>query len=432
MQITVRSWQQLRPEERRAILSRSELNIEEVRGDVATIIDAVAQQGDQALKEFSLRFDKVDLDQHPIQVSEEEFDAARDAISDEVKDALLFSIENVRKFHLAQEERAMAMIEIRPGVFAGERATPIDSAALYVPRGRGSFPSMLYMLTVPASIAGVPQVSIFTPPNPDGSIDPACLYAAELCGFENIYRLGGAHAVAAAALGTESVDRAEKIIGPGSMYVAAAKRLLSHKVDVGLPAGPSESAIIADASADPEDLAVDLLTEAEHGADSSAILVVTDAALAKKAAAALEAEIAKLPEPRKGFAETVFSGYGGILVAEDIAAAADIVNTYAPEHLQIQCRDPFDVLPLIRNAGEILLGGTTAFSAANYAIGANAVLPTGGRAKTYSPVSVRDFMKYSSVIYTTKSGSALLADPVATLAEYEGFPAHRNAALRRK
>lgn len=432
MQIKVRSWKELRDEERRAIMERSELDIEEVRESVAAIIEAVRARGDAALKEFSLRFDGVDLDRLPIKVSEEEFDAARDAISDEVKDALLFSIENVRKYHEAQEERAMQMIEIRPGVFAGERATPIDSAALYIPRGRGSFPSMLYMLTVPASIAGVPRVSIFTPPNPDGTVDPACLYAAELCGFEEIYRIGGAHAVAAAALGTESVERVEKIVGPGSMYVAAAKRLLSFKVDVGLPAGPSEAAIIADATADPETLAVDLLTEAEHGADSSAILIVTDRNLAERAAAALEKEIAGLPEPRRGFAERVFSGYGGVLVAQDIADAAQIVNTYAPEHLQIQCRDPFDVLPLIRNAGEIILGGNTSFSAANYAIGANAVLPTGGRAKTFSPVSVRDFMKYSSVIYTTKSGSALLADPVATLAEYEGFPAHRNAALRRK
>ena len=431
MNISVRRWHALSDEERTALLKRSEINISEVREAVSGIIGRVESEGDAALKAFSRDFDGVDLDRHPVKVAPEEFEAAEAALPEEVKDALLFAIENVRTYHEAQRPRAMEMVQIRPGVFAGERATPIDSVGLYVPRGRGSFPSMLYMLAVPAAIAGVPRVSIFTPPNPDGSIDPACLYAAELCGFEDIYRIGGAHAVAAAAIGTGSIERVEKIIGPGSMYVAAAKRLLADRVDAGLPAGPSESAVLADGSADPYLLALDLLTEAEHGADSSAILICTDAAVAEAAADHLTREAALLPDPRRGFVEQVFSSYGAILVAEDIAAAAEIVNIYAPEHLQIQCREPFDVLPLIRNAGEIILGSNTPFSAANYAVGANAVLPTGGRARTYSPVSVRDFMKYSSVVYTTRTGSALLAESVAVLAEYEGFPAHLNAVRKR-
>jgi histidinol dehydrogenase len=431
MQIPVRRWHSMSADERRAILTRSELNISEVSGAVQEIIDEVSKHGDAALKRFSLQFDGVDLDTFPLKVTEKEFEDAAEQLSDDVKDALLFATENVRKYHEAQRPRGMEMVEIRPGVFAGERATPIDSAALYVPRGRGSFPSMLYMLTVPAAIAGVPRVSIMTPPAKDGSMDPACLYAAELCGFDDVYRIGGAQAIAAAALGTESIEKVDKIIGPGSMYVAAAKRLLAGQVDAGLPAGPSESAILADSSADPYTLALDLLTEAEHGADSSAILICTDAAVAEKAAAFLSAEIDELPEPRRGFVRQVFSGYGAVLVAADIADAAEIVNTYAPEHLQIQCREPFDVLPLIRNAGEIILGSNTPFTSANYAVGANAVLPTGGRAKTWSPVSVRDFMKYSSIVYTTRTGSALLADHVAVLAEYEGFPAHLNAVRKR-
>ncbi len=431
MKIAVRRWRELNSSEQEAILKRSEINIGEVHDTVHAIISRIETYGDSALKEYSLSLDGVDLGKLPVKVQPEDFEAAGEMVSDEVKDALLFSIENVQKYHEIQRPRAMEMVEIRPGVFAGERATPVDSAALYVPRGRGSFPSMLYMLAVPAVIAGVPRLSIFTPPNPDGTVDPACLVAAELCGCEDVYRIGGAHGVAAMALGTESVPGVEKIIGPGSMYVAAAKRILSNRVDVGLPAGPSESAVLADSKADPYLLALDLLTEAEHGADSSAILVCTDAGIAQRAAEQLEKEIRDLPEPRKSFVETVFSGYGAILLADNLEEAAEIINLYAPEHLQIQCSEPFDVLPLIRNAGEIILGDTTPFSAANYTVGANAVLPTGGRARTYSPVSVRDFMKFSSVIFSTKAGASLMAEHVATLAEYEGFPAHCNAVRKR-
>ncbi|WP_319561495.1 histidinol dehydrogenase [Marispirochaeta sp.] len=432
MEIPVRRWRDLSNKQKETILQRSELNISEVSDTVKEIIRRIQDTGDAALKELSLELDKVDLNLHPLRVSEDEFDRARQVVSDEVKDALLFSIENVRIYHEAQLPRSIEMMEIRPGVYAGERATPIDSAAIYIPRGRGSFPSMLYMLAVPATIAGVPRIAVLTPPDRDGGIDPACLYTAEICGVEEIYRFGGAHGIAAMALGTESVSPVDKIIGPGSMYVAAAKRLLSDSVDIGLPAGPSESAILADAKADPYLLAIDLLTEAEHGADSSAILVCTDEALAARAAEHLSAEIEKLPQPRKDFVHAVFSGYGAVITAGSIEEAAEIINLYAPEHLQVQCHDPFDVLPLIRNAGEIILGSNTPFSAANYAIGANAVLPTGGRARTYSPVSVRDFMKYSSVIYATRAGNALLSEHVEVLAEYEGFPAHKNAVLKRR
>ena len=432
MEIPVRRWRDLKDDQKTALLKRSEINISDVMDSVKDIIRRIQTDGDTALKELSLELDKVDLDIHPFRVSEQEFDTARETLSDEVKDALLFCIENVRAYHETQLSRAMKMMEIRPGVFAGERASPIDSAALYVPRGRGSFPSMLYMLGVPATVAGVPRITVLTPPNGDGSVDPACLYTAEMCGIDEVYRFGGAHGVSAMALGTETVNPVTKIIGPGSMYVTAAKRLLSDTVDVGLPAGPSESAVLADGKADPYLLAIDLLTEAEHGADSSAVLVCTDERVARKAAEYLSAEIEKLPQPRKDFVSAVFSGYGAIITTDSIEEAAEIVNLYAPEHLQVQCHEPFDVLPLIRNAGEIILGDTTPFSAANYAVGANAVLPTGGRARTYSPVSVRDFMKYSSIIYATKAGNALLAEHVAVLAEYEGFPAHKKAVQTRR
>jgi histidinol dehydrogenase len=244
--------------------------------------------------------------------------------------------------------------------------------------------------------------------------------------------MGGAQAVAALAYGTESVQPVAKIIGPGSAYVAAAKRLVSGSVDTGLPAGPSESIVLADGHAHPERAAADLLIEAEHGSDSSALLITPSENLARKVAELLPKLIDELPEPRKGFAEDVFSDYGGIILTGTIEEAAELVNEIAPEHLQIQTAEPFDTLTLIRNAGEILLGEHTPFSAANYSIGANAVLPTGGTARTFSAVSVRDYVKYSSVIYVTAGGLSELAPQAVSLADYEGFAAHSNALKNRK
>lgn len=290
---------------------------------------------------------------------------------------------------------------------------------------------MLYMTAVPAAIAGVREICVVTPPNSDGSVDPACLYTAGKCGVHRVFRIGGAQAIAALAHGTESVPRVTKLSGPGSMYVAAAKQLLQHRVDVGLPAGPSESVILADDSADAEKVALDLMVEAEHGSDSAAILFTPSRKLAEKAAARIAELTAALPEPRKTFVTDVFSGYGGIIITKSLEEAADLVNEYAPEHLQIQTAEPFDTLGLIENAGEILLGENIPFSVANYATGVNAVLPTGGGAKTYSAVSVRDFMKYNSVVYMTGEGLKGAAGPVKTMAEYEGFVTHKDAVKKR-
>ncbi|MCL2793335.1 MAG: histidinol dehydrogenase, partial [Spirochaetaceae bacterium] len=319
-----------------------------------------------------------------------------------------------------------------PGITAGERFLPIDSAGLYVPQGRGSFPSMLYMLAVPALVAGVPRVCIVTPPGSNGTVDPACLYAARICEIKEVYRVGGAQAIAALAYGTESIKPVVKIVGPGSAYVTAAKRALYGKIDVGVPAGPSDSIVLADEKADPYRVALDLMTEAEHGSDSAAILVTDSKNLAEDVKKHMTSIIDAIPEPRKKFLTDVFSGYGGIILAKDMNEAAEIVNLYAPEHLQIATRDPARILNLVRNAGEILLGQDTPFSIANYTTGPNAVLPTGGMAKTYSPVSVRDFMKSSSIIYADKHGLKSVTDHVIALADYEGFSAHSGALKMRK
>jgi len=431
MTINTHTWKRMNESDRSNILSRSELDIHAVSETVRTIIDTVRKDGDKALKQYNHRFDHTP-EEMDLRVSEEEWDRAESLISEEVREALRYSIENVRRFHRAQKPESMNMMEVRPGILAGEKATPIDSAGLYVPRGRGNFPSMLYMLAVPAAVAGVPRICVVTPPDESGSVDPACLYAARLCGVHEVYKVGGAHAIAALAYGTETIAPVAKLSGPGSMYVTAAKRLLYGVVDVGLPAGPSESIVLADGAADPEKVALDLMIEAEHGSDSSALLITDSAELGEKAAGYIRTLTADLPEPRKTFVEDVMKGYGGIILTESMEEGAAVVNRFAPEHLQIQTEDPFQTLSMITNAGEILLGDNTPFSIANYSVGANAVLPTGGNARTWSAVSVRDFIKYSSVVYTTAQGYEDIKPHVVTLADYEGFITHGDALKKRE
>lgn len=432
MRIIPKKWKTMTKSEQERILRRSAQDIEDALKKIGPVIEAVRNEGDRAVIRYTVQFDGAAVESLPVRVSEEEFAAAEQILSDQVKSALRYSIDNVRRFHEYQRPHGQTLHEIRPGVFAGERPLPIDSAGLYVPRGRGSFPSMLYMLAVPAQVAGVPRIVVATPPARDGSVDPACLYAARLCGVASVYRMGGAQAVAALAYGTETVRPVAKIVGPGSVYVAAAKRLVSGTVDTGLPAGPSESVVLADGAADPGRTASDLLIEAEHGSDSSALLVTPSGKLAGDVADLLPGLIDALPEPRRQFTADVFSMYGGIILTETMEEAAELVNDIAPEHLQIQTNDPFDTLSLIRNAGEILLGENTPFSAANYSVGANAVLPTGGTARSFSAVSVRDFIKYSSVVYVTSGGLTELSPHVITLADYEGFAAHSNALKKRE
>ncbi|TFG63250.1 MAG: histidinol dehydrogenase [Spirochaetales bacterium] len=427
MQLTIRDWRNMSREEKDRLLLRSEQDIRDVSSGVKNILEEVRTGGDAALVRLEARFDKADISRLPLEIGEPEYTEAERSLSRELKDALRYAIENVRRFHKSQVPSALQFSEVRPGIFAGEKANPVPSAGLYVPRGKGSFPSMLYMTAVPAALAGVERIVVVTPPNPGGSVDAACLYAAKISGVHAVYRIGGAQAIAALAYGTESIPKVAKIIGPGSAYVAAAKRLLQGIVDTGLPAGPSESVILADGTADPNLVALDLLIEAEHGPDSSALLITPSAKLAQETAKLLPGLADMLPEPRRGYVKEVFSRYGGIILAGSMEEAADIVNLFAPEHLQIQASDPKALLPLIRNAGEILLGSSTPFSAANYAAGPNAVLPTGGMARTWSPVSVRDFMKFSSVIEITAEGLKGMAPHVKALAEYEDFPAHKNA-----
>jgi histidinol dehydrogenase len=421
--------------QRQRLLRRAELQIDELVERVWPIVQAVRERGDEALVELTARFDHVQLSPEQLRVQPEEIERAHRALDPAVRVAIEHAIRNVRAFHEQQMPHAQWMTEVEPGVMAGEKITPISSVGLYVPRGKGAFPSVMYMLATPASIACVPRIVVCTPPGPDGAIDDASLVAADLCGVHEIYRVGGAQAIAALAYGTSTIARVRKITGPGSGFVAAAKRLLYGMVDVGLPAGPSESITLADSSADPELLARDLLIEAEHGPDSSALLVTESRAIVEAVMELLPAKIAALPEPRQSFVRAVLEspqGTGGIVLAATMQEAIEFVNEYAPEHLEVQVREPFALLPALKNAGEILIGPYTPFCLGNYCVGTNAILPTGGFAHTFSCTTVFDFLKRTSIAYVTARGYASLSGATRTLADFEGFPAHANAVIDRE
>src|SRR5579863_6965709 len=332
--------------QRSRLMRRAELQIDELVERVHPIVQAVRERGDEALLEFTARFDHIQLTAQQLRVSRAEIDAAHQLLDPHIRAALEQAIHNVRTFHEQQMPHEQWFTQVAPGVMAGEKITPITSVGLYVPHGKGAFPSVMYMLATPASIAGVPRIVVCTPPGADGTVDPASLVAADLCGVHEIYRVGGAQAISALAYGTASIARIHKITGPGSGYVAAAKRLLYGTVDVGLPAGPSESILLADETANPELVARDLLIEAEHGPDSSSLLVTESRTLAEAVMALMPAKMAALPEWREKFCRTVFEaaeGTGGIVLVASMREAVDFVNEYAPEHLEVQVREPFAI-----------------------------------------------------------------------------------------
>jgi histidinol dehydrogenase len=418
----------LDPSARAALLRRAEANIEPFLDRVRPILAAVREEGDVALSRFAWEFDKARVPPDAIAATEADFERALTALSPEVVAAIEFAAGSIRKFHEDQKPPEMWLHEIRPGAFAGDRFRPIPSVACYVPRGKGAFPSVTMMTTIPAVVAGVAKIVVVTPPGPDGNIDAATLVAARLAGVTRVCKAGGAAGIAAAAYGTATVPKAAKIVGPGSPFVVAAKRLLADVVDTGVPAGPSEAIILADAGTNGALAALDLLIEAEHGPDSSAYLVTPDRAAADAALAALPGYWADMGQQRTEFSNTVLSGaHGGIVLAPSMDAAIDFVNDFAPEHLEILSADPFAHLGRIEHAGEILLGAHTPVTIANFVLGPNAVLPTGRAAITHSPLSVFDFMKRSSIGYVTAAGYGALARQARVLATYEGFDAHANA-----
>jgi histidinol dehydrogenase len=427
MKVNMYRLAELSPTQRRALCRRSAVDLGKLIPQVAPILEDVRVRGDAAVREYTRRFDSADMEPSSFRVTIEEMDQAVTGLPSDLLDAMRVSIRNIRVFHERQVEPPSWEMEISPGIFAGEKTVPIASAGLYVPRGKGSFPSMMMMAGVPAKVAGVERVIVATPPDRNGKADPATIAAARLIEIDEVYQVGGVQAVAALAFGTDTIPKVDKIVGPGSGYVLAAKQLLASQVDTGLPAGPSEAIVLADDSIHPELVVTDLLIEAEHGPDSAAYLVTADESVAQAALELIPRLVSELPEERRLYCQAVFQSAGGVILANDLDDAIAFINEFAPEHLQILTRSPGQVLDRVKYAGEALLGPFTPGTLANYSIGPNAILPTSGFARTASALSVRDFTRKMSYSIVQESGFAGLAPKTLTLARYEGFAAHARA-----
>ncbi|MEL6568815.1 MAG: histidinol dehydrogenase [Pseudomonadota bacterium] len=418
-------------DQREHLMTRSETDISDLLDYVTPLTERVRLEGDAAVRALTLEFDKVDLGDLPLKVTEAEFDTAEARLEPDVKAAIELAIANIVKVHEDQLGSPEIKTNVMPGVTVGERILPLQSAALYVPRGKGSFPSVVMMLAIPAKVAGVEQTMIITPPGRGGEVDDATLFVARRVGVSAVYRVGGVQGVAAVAHGTESIPKALKVLGPGNSYVTAAKRALSTVIDPGIPAGPSEAAILVDDSVDPRLAAHDMLIEAEHGPDSCVLLVATSEKTAQAIAEIADSLLANLPEQRQAFIRENFKDRSRIVWTEDFDSAVNFVNAFAAEHLEILTEDPEAVLPRITNAGEIMLGSLAPITLGNFVAGSNAILPTGGLARSRSCLGVPDFQKRSSFVHVNQEGFDAIAPAAVTLAEYEGFPAHAAAVKAR-
>ena len=419
-------------EEKTKIMKRAETDITEQMKIAKEISDEVRDFGDAAVLKYTEKFDRVTLTQDKIKVTAEEIETAYARLDPATREAIEYAYKNIYDFHEKQLPEEMWFTNVDKGLMVGEKTTPIVDVCLYVPGGKGSFPSVLLMLGVPAKVAGVEKIVVVTPPNQKGEVDDAILTAAKIIGITEIYKMGGIQAVAAVAYGTETVPKCHKIIGPGNSYATAAKRVLAQQIDAGLPAGPSEVIILADEKADPEKVALDWMIEAEHGPDSSALLVTHSRELVDAVLPIIERQKAKISDRRRSFIEAVEQGYGGVILTDSLAESVQFVNDYAPEHMEVMCEKPFDVLPDIKNAGEILLGDYTPVTLCNFLLGPNAILPTGGFAKTYSSVSVFDFLKRSSIGYASREGFERVREFAYKMATVEGFDTHGLAVKERK
>ena len=434
MDIGFYRWSEIDDTTKGRIMRRGEADIDAIIKDVHPIIESVKDFGDAALIEYTKKIDQAKLTN--LKVTKSEFAEARRTLDPKVKAAIDHCAENVQRFHAEQMRRVEKdrewLFEVEKGVFAGEKITPIESVGLYVPGGKNQYPSAVYMLGIPASLAGVKNITMVTPPRSDGTIGDALLYAADISGVKNIYKVGGAQAIAALAYGTQTIPKVAKVLGPGSPYVAAAKQILSGIIDPGMPAGPSDALILCDGSANPQNTVLDVLNESEHGPDSAALLVTHDVELAKYVHQHLPQAINELPEPQQGWLKINMAAYSGVILTGSMEESVKFCNEYAAEHLLVKVQNPEDIVPNIHHAGEILIGENTPNSLGNYGIGVNHVLPTGGKAHSYNCTSVWDFLKRTSLAKVTAEGFNNLKEPVATLTDYEGFPAHGNAIRKRK
>ena len=399
----------------------------DVSGTVAEIIARVRQNGDAALREYSEKFDRAKL--QDLAVSEAEMQTALGAIDPKFIEILEKSAANIRAFH-EKQKRTGFVINEDDGIVLGQKILPLQTVGLYVPGGTASYPSSVLMNAIPAKIAGVGNLIMVTPPAPDGSIRPQILAAAHVAGVDRIYKVGGAQAIAALAYGTESIPKADKIVGPGNAFVAEAKKQVYGVCGIDMIAGPSEILILADGKTDPRYAAADLLSQAEHDRIASAVLITDSMDFAKKTAEEVEKQLSVLP--REEIARASIENNGKIIVTENMEAAIEIANEIAPEHLEICTDAPFDLLNRIRNAGSVFLGRSCPEALGDYFAGPNHTLPTGGTARFSSPLSVDDFIKKYSFTYYTADALNKAADDIACFAETEGLSAHARSVTVRK
>lgn len=399
----------------------------DVAAIVADIIADVKENGDRAVKAYCAKFDKAELTS--LEVTPEEIQAAVSQVEPEFLDILREAAENICSFHSRQVRNSFVIAD-KPGIVLGQKITPIEKVGVYVPGGTAAYPSTVLMDTIPAKIAGCPQLVMVTPPGRDGKVNPAILAAASIAGVDRIFKVGGAQAIAALAYGTETIPRVDKIVGPGNAFVAEAKKQVFGRVSIDMIAGPSEILVIADGKSNPVHVAADLLSQAEHDKLASAVLVTDSEELALAVQAELERQLPLLP--RQEIARASIENNGKIIVAETLMAGIEIANEIAPEHLELQVDDPFSYLDAIQNAGSIFLGRSCPEALGDYFAGPNHTLPTSGTARFSNPLSVDDFVKKSQFSYYTPEALAKAADKIAAFAEKEGLRAHGRSVTIRK
>ena len=397
-----------------------------VEGAVTEILAQVAARGDEALREYTLRFDKADITN--LEVTEAEIDEAFAAVEPEFVEILRQAAANIRAFHEKQRRNSFVVAD-QPGVVLGQKIVPIQKVGLYVPGGTAAYPSTVLMDSIPAKIAGCPQLVMVTPPGADGKVNPVILAAAKIAGVDRIFKVGGAQAVAGLAYGTETLPKVDKIVGPGNAYVAEAKKQVFGRVAIDMIAGPSEILVVADGTCNAKIVAADMLSQAEHDKMASAVLVTDSGELAKAVQAELERQIPLLP--RSEIARASIDNNGKIIVAETLDAAIDIANEIAPEHLELCVDAPFDYLDRVRCAGSIFLGKNCPEALGDYFAGPNHTLPTSGTAKFSSALSVDDFVVKSQFTYYTADALAKVGEQVAYFARKEGLDAHANSVTVR-
>ena len=436
MTINYFKWKDATPAQKNAILQRSQQDLSRYIEAVKPIVEGVRKNGDAALTDCEKRFNKVDLAKGGLKVTDKEINEAWKSVPADVKKTIEKCANNVRKHNkAAMKAYGPWLTSPVKGVLTGEKPYPVSSVGLYIPGAKNAFPSTVYMLGVPANVAGVENISMITQAQSNGKINPVTLAAAKIAGVKNIYKVSGAHGIAALAFGTETIPAVDKILGPGGLYAFAAKLLMPQyrMIDVGFPAGPSESIVLCDDTANPHNTVMDVLNEAEHGSDSAGILITHNKKLADYVVAELPKEIAKLPQPQRKYCEDVMAGYGAVILTGSLQESIDVANEYAPEHVLLKVKNPEKVIPKIKNSGAILVGELTPNTLNNFSLGANHSLPTGGAGRVFSGASVTEFLKFTQIAgVTSMEGYKAVAKPAAHMARIEGFPEHEKVLTERQ